>query len=86
MIRTLVILSVIEILALVAVLAGYLIRIIKALQNISVTLGKVAFGVRAVEQQIGAIGPGVSDINEELSELGRVLPRLADRAEQRAAR
>ncbi len=86
MVRLLVVLSVIEIVALVAVLAIYLIAIIRRLRNISVTLGKVAFGVRAVEQQVNAIGPGVSAMNSQMADVGRMLPRVADRAERLAGR
>ncbi len=50
--------TVIEIVALVAVLALYLIAVARHLRSIADTLAKITFGVRAVEQQVGVVGPG----------------------------
>ena len=44
-------LSVLEVLLVVTVLAYYLIQISKSLHNASAHLGKVTYGVRAVETQ-----------------------------------
>ena len=84
--RLLVTLTVLEILALVLALAVYLIMVAKRLRSIAATLAKVTFGVRAVEQQVSVIGPGVNQMNGTLEELSRVLPGLADRAERLASR
>ena len=82
----LVTLTVLEVVALVLVLAVMLSLIAKHLRSIAATLAKVTFGVRAVEQQVSVIGPGVNQMNGTLEELSRVLPGLADRAERLASR
>ena len=80
--RTLLItLSVIEILLVVAALAYYLIQISKSLHNTSRLLGKITFGVRAVETQCSTIGPSVTRINEQLVTISGALSGVADRAE-----
>jgi len=68
----LIVLSVIEVLALVLVLAGYLIAIAATLRHVSRTLGLVTFGVRAIEKQTEPIGPLLSDINGALEEAARI--------------
>lgn len=83
---TLVILTVLEVVALVIVLAIYLIIIIRRLRSIGSTLGRVAFGVRAVEQQVSMIGPGVRRVNRTLDEIGRVLSSVVGKAERVAGR
>lgn len=85
-IGTLVTLTVLEIVALVLALAVYLVLISKHLRSIASTLAKVTFGVRAVEQQVSTIGPGVGQINSTLEEIARVLPGLAQKADSLAAR
>lgn len=57
----------VEIVLVAAVLVYYLIRIAASLRRTSVLLGKVAFGVRAIETQCQAIGPAVLTINDQLS-------------------
>lgn len=81
----LVVLTVVEILIVVLVLATYVIAITRELRSISTTLGKVAFGVRAVESQTGAIGPSVLRINKTLSEIEAALGPIAEKAERAAA-
>ena len=77
MVVLLTILSVVAVLALFGALAFYLIRIISALESIggetprgyssrSSYLSKIAFGVRAIEQQTGHLGPEVTRLNESL--------------------
>ncbi|MDP8931691.1 MAG: hypothetical protein M3O70_24770 [Actinomycetota bacterium] len=83
---TLVTWTVIEIVLLVLVLAVFLIIITRGLRRISDTLGRVAFGVRAVEQQASKIGPGVSQLNGTLERIANVLPGIAGRAESLAGR
>ena len=66
-----------EVLLLVAVLAGYLIAIADRLRRVSSTLGKVTFGVRAIEKQTQPIGPVVKDINSALEQVAGALDGLA---------
>jgi len=85
--RTLLItLTVIEILLVVAALVYYLIQISKSLHNTSRFLGKITFGVRAVETQCSTIGPSVTKINEQLVTISGALGGVADRAEAIADR
>jgi len=53
----LIVVTLVEVLLLVLVLAGYLVTIAATLRNISKTLGSVTFGVRAIESQTSSIGP-----------------------------
>lgn len=69
---TLIVLSTIEVLVLVLVLAGYLIAISQTLRRISQTLGLVTFGVRAIEQQTAPVGTLLADINAALEEAARI--------------
>ncbi|MQA61964.1 MAG: hypothetical protein GEU86_10785 [Actinophytocola sp.] len=77
----LVTLTVIEIALVVGVLAVYLILIGHKLRVVSTYLGKVAFGVRAVESHTAVIGPSVLRINERLREIDAALGPLAEKAE-----
>ena len=72
-----------EVLLLVAVLAGYLIAIAERLRRVSSTLGKVTFGVRAIEKQTQPIGPVVKDINSALEQVAGALDGLAARRPKR---
>ncbi len=80
----LVTLTVIEIALVVGVLAVYLILIGRKLRVVSNVLGKVAFGVRAVESQTAPIGPSVLRINQRLGEINDALGPLAEKAEAAA--
>jgi hypothetical protein len=82
----LVILTVLEIVLVVAVLAIYLIVVTRRLANVSRYLGKIAFGVRAVETQTGAIGPAVLRINQTLKEIEQALGPIAEKARLAARR
>lgn len=76
--------TVIEVLLLVGVLAVYLRIVTRQLRSISSTLAKVAFGVRAVEEQV-TISSEVRQLNQLVGELAdRELPNLARKAEQAA--
>lgn len=86
MTRLLVVLTVAEVVLVVAVLAYYLIQLTREARGISATLGRVAFGVRAVESQTRPIGPGVLRINSLLAEIEAALGPLADKAEDAARR
>lgn len=82
----LVTLTVIEIALVVVVLAVYLILIDQHLKVISTWLGKVAFGVRAVNSQTASIGPSVVRINTTLREIDEALGPIAQKAERVASR
>jgi hypothetical protein len=79
-----IVLTVLEIVALVGVLAYFLNRIARQLTSISDTLGKVAFGVRAVETQCAHIGPAADRLNRELTEAAAGLGEAAELAERLA--
>lgn len=81
----LVTLTVVQVVALVAVLAGYLIVLTQRLRSISLSLSKIAWGVRAVEVEVGSIGPNVTEVNRLLTELTEdLLPEVAAMATERA--
>jgi hypothetical protein len=84
--KLLVILTVLEVALLVAVLAIYLISIERRLGRISKILGKVAFGVRAVDTQTATVGPSVTKLNATLQEIEGALPPLADKARRATLR
>lgn len=62
----LIVLTLVEVLLLVVVLAGYLTVIAATLRDVSKTLGLVTFGVRAIAKQTESIGPRVLEINRVL--------------------
>ncbi len=75
-------LSVVEILIVVAALAIYLWAISASLNRISRNLGKVSFGVRAIETQCSSIGPSVTRVNEQLNVIAGALEGVAVKAER----
>lgn len=75
----LIVVTLVELAILVLVLAGYLIAIAATLRNVSQTLGKITFGVRAIEKQTDPIGPAVREINETLDEVAQSLEKLTGR-------
>jgi hypothetical protein len=84
MTTALVILTVVEVTIVVGVLATYLVLIDRHLRVISAYLGKLAFGVRAVETQTSSIGPSVVRINTTLREIDAALGPIADKAKRAA--
>jgi hypothetical protein len=66
-----------EVVLLVAVLAGYLIAIAVRLRSISSTLGKVTFGVRAIDTQTEPLGPRLGEINGALGQVAQALQTVA---------
>ena len=76
----LVTLTVLEIVLVAAVLVYYLIRIAASLRRSAVALGKVAFGVRAIETQCQVIGPSVLQVNDQLAVIADALADLGDLA------
>ena len=79
MVLLLTLLSIGAVLLLFAVVAFYLVKIVEALQSIGGEpsgysssgsyLSKIAFGVRAIEQQTGHLGPEVTRLNEGLGQV-----------------
>ena len=75
--NTLIAATLAEVVLLVAVLAGYLIAIAVRLRSISSTLGKVTFGVRAIDTQTKPIGPRLGEINGALGQVAQALQTVA---------
>ncbi|MEP7021481.1 MAG: hypothetical protein ABI808_12570 [Pseudonocardiales bacterium] len=81
----LVVLTILEIVIVATALVFYLLRITGSLRRTSTLLGKVSFGVRAIETQCSSIGPGVVKINDQLVGIAGALDDLAGLADARAA-
>lgn len=75
------VLTVVEILLVVGVLARYLALITRSLRASSALLAKVTFGVRAIETQCEPIGPAVTRINGQLAVIAGALAGVAGLAE-----
>lgn len=78
----LIVLTVVEAAVVVAVLAIYLILLHRKLTATCVYLGKIAFGIRAVESQTASIGPSVLRINQTLREINGALGPIAAKAKR----
>jgi uncharacterized protein YoxC len=76
--------TIVDVLLLVIVLAYFLNRVARLLNSISATLGKVTFGVRAVESQCAVIGPAADQINANLTVAAGNLQQAATAAERLA--
>jgi hypothetical protein len=76
----LVTLSILEIVVVAGVLVVYLLKIAGSLRRTAVLLGKVSFGVRAIETQCSAIGPSVVAINGQLAAIAAGLGDLTELA------
>jgi len=74
-------LTVVEIVALVAVLALFLILIAGRLRSIADTLGHVARGASTIEEHVRQVRPGAGQINKTLGEIVGALPGIAQKAE-----
>ncbi len=81
----LIVLTLVEVLLLVVVLAGYLIAIGTKLHNISKTLGLVTFGVRAIESQTASIGPSLGAVNGALEQVAGALEEVVGEPESATA-
>ena len=77
----LIIVTLVEVVLLVLVLATYLIKIGATLRRISHTLGLVTFGVRAIEHQTAPLGPVLGDINGALEQVAGALDAVGAPAE-----
>jgi hypothetical protein len=73
----LIVVTLVEVLLVVLVLAGYLIAIAAILRRVSNKLGLVTFGVRAIETQTEPIGPALDDINAALEQVASALDDVA---------
>ena len=80
----LVTLTIVEIVLVAGVLVYYLVRIAASLRRTSALLGKVAFGVRAIETQTEVIGPSVLTVNDQLATISDALAGLTGLAEAAA--
>ncbi len=76
----LVTLTLVEIVAVAIVLVVYLLLIAGSLRRTAVLLGKVSFGVRAIETQCSAIGPAVLTVNGQLGGIADALAELTELA------
>ncbi len=77
----LVVATVIEIVALVAVLALFLIAIAARLRSIDGNLEVLGSGLQEVDRHVAAIAPTAGQINEPLRDIVGVLPTIAGKAE-----
>ncbi len=78
------VLSVVEIVALVVILAIYLLAVSRGLKRIAATLAEVTWGARAVERQLRAVDSNIGQINAALSDIKTVTPGVVRMAEQLA--
>ncbi len=78
------VLTVVEIVALVVILAIYLLVVAYQLRSIASTLAEVAFGARAVERQCRAVRSNVGQINIALEDIAGTLPSVVDKAERKS--
>lgn len=76
----LVTLTIVEIVLVAGVLVYYLVRVAASLRRTAVLLGKVSFGVRAIETQCNVIGPSVLKVNDQLEGVADALADLSDLA------
>jgi hypothetical protein len=81
----LIVVTLVEVLLLVVVLAGYLIAIAATLRRTSKTLGLVTFGVRAIESQTAPIGPALGDVNAALEQVAAALEDVAGQPDEDSA-
>lgn len=81
-----IVLTVAEIVGLVAVLAVYLLVLGRQLRSVATGLAQVSARVREVEQRFEALGPAAAEVNWTLEELAAALPHVARKAEDLAAR
>lgn len=76
--------TVVEIVALVAVLALFLIAIAARLRSIDGHLETLTEGLLEVDRHVGAIAPTAGQINEPLRDIVGALPTIAGKAERLA--
>ncbi|MGH3693599.1 MAG: hypothetical protein ACRDRX_06320 [Pseudonocardiaceae bacterium] len=78
----LVTLTIIEIVALVVVLALFAILITRRLRSIANTLGQLSGGtIRAIQGDVFLVGAGAAILNRKLKAIAGALPAIAEKAE-----
>ena len=77
----LVFLTVVEILALVVVLALFVIWITRRLRSVASALGQVSGFISAIQGDVFLVGAGAAILNRKLNAIAGVLPALAEKAE-----
>lgn len=78
----LVILTVVEIVALVVVLALFVIAITRRLRSVADALGQVSGNViRAIQGKVCLVGAGAAILNRQLDTIAGMLPAVAEKAE-----
>lgn len=83
----LVILTVVEIVALVVVLALFVILITARLRSIANTLGDLSKGViGAIQGDAFLVSPGAAILNQQLNGIADALPAIAKKAESLASK
>ncbi len=82
----LVVLSVAEIVVLVAVLAIFLIAVAAIARSIAEHLAVLSADLKEVDRHVGAIGPTAAQINAPLDDIVEALPLIAEQAEELARR
>jgi hypothetical protein len=82
---TLITLSVVEIVALVAVLAFFLLVLTKLLRHVASNLHQVTGGVAAIQGHLDILG-AVPVVNENLDTIAGALPGVARKANAKATR
>ena len=80
-----VVLSVAEIVLVVAVLAYFLWRLTRMLAHTGDNLEKVSEGVKAIESHVAVLGPGTTNLNALLIESAGNLEQAASAAERLGA-
>ncbi len=83
---TLTVITVVEIVALVAVLGAYLLVVAQGLRSIVATLAEVTWGARAVERQLRAVPANLRGVNVGLTDAAAVLPALTDTVGRKTGR
>ena len=81
-----VVLTVVEIAALVAVVCFFLIKLTQMLSHIGDTLENISEGVKAIDGHVSIIGPGTDELNSLLTGTAGNLERAAVAAEQLGGR
>lgn len=79
-------LSVVAVVALVAVLGIYLLAVAQGLRAIVSTLAEVTFGARAVERQLQATPSNLRDTNAGLTDAATLLPELSAAIDRRTGK
>jgi hypothetical protein len=75
----LIVVTLVEVLLLVLVLAGYLLAITGTLQKIASTTGLIRIGVHAIDDQLRPIEPEVRGINGALEKVANALTNATRR-------